>query len=550
MNNWIIQNKFQYDPQKKESLKDLIKNLLRNRGIKTKSEIAEFLKPDLENLNFNNLEIDKRQAEIASKRINQAIKNKEQIVVYTDYDADGICAGAILWETLYSLKARVLPFVPNRLTEGYGLSVMGIDKIKKEINPGLIITVDHGITKTKEVEYAKNLGIDTIIIDHHLPPENLPQALSIVHTTQLCAGGLAWVFANYLKGVSLTKYLDLAAIATVADLVPLIGPNRSIVKFGIERINKTARVGLNALFDQSGIKKGEIDTYSLSHIIAPRLNASGRLTNALDSLRLICTKDKDRAEKLAKELNMVNKNRQLLTYESTRVAITQVIESEKIIFASHTSFHQGVIGLIAGKLVESYKRPAIVVSIGEVYSKASVRSIKGINIVEFLTQAKELLIDLGGHPLAAGFTIRSENLPKLKLKLIEISRTLIKKEDLIPEKSAELIVDPADIDMKFYSELASLAPFGQGNREPVFAGFGLSVIESRLVGREKNHLKLILASPKNPDKYLNAIAFNMAEFYNSAPIGMRVDILYSVDKDDWNGGNRLILKIKDARLAN
>lgn len=550
MNNWIIQNKFQYDPQKKESLKDLIKNLLNNRGIKSKQEIAEFLKPDLKNLNFKNLEIDNRQAEIASKRINQAINDKEQIVVYTDYDADGICAGAILWETLYSLKARVLPFVPNRLTEGYGLSEAGINKIKKETNPGLIITVDHGITKSKEVEYAKNLGIDTIIIDHHLPPDDLPKAVSIVHTTQLCAGGLAWVFANYLIGVSLTKLLDLAAIATVADLVPLIGPNRAIVKYGIEQLNKTSRVGLNALFDQAGLKKGEIDTYSLSHIIAPRLNASGRLTNALDSLRLICTKDKDRADKLAKELNLINKNRQLLTYESTQVAIAQVIESEKIIFASHTSFHQGVIGLIAGKLAESYKRPAIVVSIGEVYSKASVRSVKGINIVEFLTQAKELLTDLGGHPLAAGFTVKSENLPKLKLKLIEISRTLIKKEDLIPEKTAELIVDPADIDMKFYSELVSLAPFGQGNREPVFAALGLSVIESRLVGREKNHLKLILASPKNPDKFLNAIAFNMADFYNSAPIGMRVDILYSVDKDDWNGGNRLILKIKDARLAN
>lgn len=549
MHNWQILNKFRYNPEKKSANDELIVNLLKNRGILAKKDVESFLHPSLKDITFKSLGINKEETQKAILRIKKAIKNNEKIVVYTDYDADGILSGAILWETLYSLKADCLPFVPDRIKEGYGLSKAGIDKVKKDLNPGLLITVDHGITKVEEVDYAKSKGIDVIIIDHHLMPPILPKAVSIIHTTALCATGLTWIFANFLKGKTMENLLDLVAIGTVADLVPLLGVNRALVKFGIEKINKTRRVGLNALIKISGLKKGEIDSYSLSHILAPRLNASGRLTNAIDSLRLICTTNPKRAEVLAVDLNTVNRNRQNLTKESIQIAVSQVTSSEGIIFVGHESFHQGIIGLIAGKLTEIYKRPAIAVSIGEEFCKASVRSVKGVNIVEFLRKASELLIDIGGHPMAAGFTLRRENLEKLKIKLLSLSDIIIKEENLIQERLIDMELDPVYVDNNLFDEISRLSPFGQGNPQPFFAGFNLNVVNARLVGREQNHLKLTLSSDKNPKKLIQAIGFNQSQIYSSLEMRTQIDIVYQINKDDWNGQNRLILKLRDARLS-
>lgn len=549
MQNWSVLNNFKFNPRERDALNNLIVNLLSNRGVKTQNEINSFLNPDLKSTTYKSVGIKKDCMDKAILKIKNAIKNKEKIVIYTDYDADGILSGAILWETLYALKADVMPFVPNRLTEGYGLSKTGIDKVKRKLNPKLLITVDHGITKVKEVEYAKKLGMEVIIIDHHLPPEKLPEAVSIIHTTGLCATGLVWIFVNYLMGKMLTGLLDLVAIGTVADLVPLIGPNRTLVKFGLKQVNKTRRIGLNALINFSGLKKGEIDAFALSHILAPRLNASGRLTDALDSLRLICTKDRLRAHDLAEELNSVNRNRQNLTKESTDIAFSQVQSTAKIIFTGHESFHQGIIGLIAGKLVETYKRPAVVVSIGEEICKASVRSVKGVNIVDLLMQVSEFLIDVGGHPMAAGFTVHKSNLEILKNKL----NLIADKANLTDHQTSEIFVDmefdPGFMENKIFSNIQSLAPFGQANPKPLFAAFNLAVLNARLVGREKNHLKLKLASSNNPEKEISAIAFNFGKLFTSLSNDSRIDIVYEIDKDDWNGENCLILKLKDARLA-
>ena len=549
MHNWQILNAFKFDPDAQNDFRGILTNLLINRGITGEKQVEAFLNPDLKDLTLENLGINKEAVESASQRIKKAIKDKEKIVIYTDYDADGILSGAILWETLFSQKADIMPFVPDRIKEGYGLSIVGIDSVKSKYNPGLLITVDHGITKASEVDYAIENGMEVIIVDHHLPPVELPKAQSIIHTTVLCATGLAWVFANYLKGKTQENLLDLAAIGTVADLVPLTGANRALVKFGLEKLKVTKRIGLNALFNSIGLKKGEINTFSLSHIIAPRLNASGRLTNALDSLRLICTTDSDRAQQLAEELNSVNRNRQTLTKESTDLAISQVTSSSRIIFTGHESFHQGVIGLIAGKLVENFKRPAIVLSLGTEYCKASVRSVKGVNIVEFLRGASELLIDVGGHPMAAGFTVHRDNLEKLRQKISELGENLITEENLVPEKIIDLELDPGFIDKKLYNEIAALEPFGQGNPMPVFAGFKLSVLSSRLVGKEKNHLKLTLQSEKNPSKMINAIGFNLSEHFQLLSGGAVIDVIYQISKDDWNGPDSLILKLKDVRLS-
>ena len=308
-----------------------------------------------------------------------------------------------MWETIHAMGGNVMPYIPHRQEEGYGLSIKGIDSVREQYDPSLIITVDHGITAYKFIEYATLLGIDVVVTDHHVKPDKLPDC-TIVHTTNLCGAGVAWFVAKELGKPDLA----LAAIGTIADLVSLTGVNRSIVKFGLQEINKTKRVGLLALMQDAGVTPGELSTYDISHVLAPRLNAMGRLVHAMDALRLLCTHKEDKAIILARTLGLTNKERQQLTTDTTSHAfkgLTSRLQGEtlqKLLFISHETYNPGVIGLVAGKLVEEYYRPAVVISHGEEVSKGSARSIRGFNIVEAIKRCSDLLIDVGGHPMAAG----------------------------------------------------------------------------------------------------------------------------------------------------
>lgn len=567
MKKWVILNK-QRTGNKQQRTKEIIKILLKNRGLTKKKEIEDFLCPSLDQLTIDNLGISKSELNKAVKRIKEAIKDKETIIVYTDYDADGICGGAIIWETLYNFGAKAMPYVPHREKEGYGLSKQGIDFIKKEYQTKLIITVDHGISAIDKITYAKKLGIETIVLDHHVLPKKLPKASALVHTTKLAAGGIAWFFANYL----LTKAnlasnsstinhqpsiinLDLAALATIADLVLLIGPNRIIVKYGLEQLNKTKRVGVKALIVEAGLRKGEIGVYEVGHILAPRINAMGRLTSALDALRLICTKDEERAEKLAGILSRTNRERQILMKETTGHAISNVETSEKLdklIFISHQSYKEGIIGLVAGKLAEQFGRPAIVVSEGKEYSKASARSISGFDIVSAIRQVSHLLEDVGGHPMAAGFTVATKNIKEVKRRLLEIAKKSIESEKLEKVIKIDLEIDFPDITPQLYTEIQKLAPFGVGNPAPVFVSRNVEVIGASQVGREKQHLKLVVRQNKKVEIGNNmfaAIGFGMGEFYGRLSLGILIDVVYTIDEDKWNGNSRLQLKLKDVNLT-
>ncbi|OGF99548.1 hypothetical protein A2153_04355, partial [Candidatus Gottesmanbacteria bacterium RBG_16_38_7b] len=415
--------------------------------------------------------------------------------------------------------------------------------------PSLIITVDHGISASKEVSYARKFAIDIIIIDHHLPAKSPPKPFALIHTTQLSAAGLAWVFTNFLTGRLLEKYLDLVALATVADMVPLLNENRILVTFGLKEINKTRRVGLNSLMKASGVIKGQIDSHTLGHILAPRLNASGRLEEGIDSLRLLCTKDRQRASDLAQKLNNVNRHRQALTKNSLDLAHSIIKETSNLVFVHSDTFHQGVIGLIAGKLVETYHRPAIVVSVGSEFCKASARSVKGVNIVELIKVASDLLVSVGGHPMAAGFTVKKENLNKLEKKLLASSQILIKTEDLTEKRLIDLELDIAFLNWDLYREIQQLSPFGQANPPPLFAGFNNTVLDYSLVGRDKNHLKLLLSSKLNSRKAFSAIGFNFSPVFPELKLGALVDIIYQIEEDNWNHLRSLILKLKDVRLS-
>ena len=555
----------------KSKVDEIVKILLKNRGLTNKKEIDRFLNPRLSGVTAKSVGINKNQLEKTIKRINKAIKKKEEVIVFGDYDVDGISGAAILWETLTEAGAKALPYIPHRLDEGYGLSKIGIDNLLLK-NPKikLIITVDNGIVASEAVEYANKKGIDIIITDHHVPSKNLPNAHAIFHTTKLCGAGVAWLLSQEILNSKFeilnksqitnhesqtNQHLELVALATVADLVPLTEANRTLVKFGIEDLRKTKRLGLLALIKEAGIDKDLIDIFEIGHVIAPRLNAMGRLEYAMDSLRLLCTKDLKRAEALTEKLGSTNKRRQELTisaFEHARLKITNLpagkagLKSQipKLLFIAHESYQQGVIGLVAGRLVEEFYRPSIVLSIGEKYSKASARSIPGFNIIEFIRGASDLLVDAGGHPMAAGFTVETSKIAVLEKKFEELAVKLLDTEKLKRILNIDLEVLLSYINFEFYKKLQKLAPFGIGNPTPVFLSKNLTVEDMRLVGNDGLHLKLRV---QKDGKYFDAIGFGLGDRANEIRIGDKIDLVYTIDEDRWNGNSRIQLKIKDFR---
>jgi len=563
---------------------EITKVLLANRGLKTKKEIEEFLNPKLENVTNRNLGIKKKEVKKAVSEIKKAIKNKDSIVVYGDFDADGVSGTAILWETLNMEGARVMPYIPHRVQEGYGLSKKGIDNIltdsryKTGTDQFLIITVDHGITAAANVDYAKKKGIKVIITDHHVPPKRLPRATAIVHTTELSGAGVAWILAQaiiyakfpnsgnwtHLRQIPQFRELDsnsleLVAIGTIADMVSLIGANRTLVKYGLEALNKTERVGLKALITEVGIKQGEIGPYEVSFILAPRLNAMGRLVHAMDSLRLLCTKDPDKARELAQKLGRTNRERQLLMEETVTHAKNNLTmkqynkEETKLIFLSHESYNQGVIGLVAGKLVEEFYRPAVVVSRGEIISKASCRSINGFNIIEAIRKTQGLLVDCGGHPMAAGFTVETKYLEMVEKSLKALAKKELNQEKLTKVLKVDCEIDINDVTWDLYQKIQQFMPFGLGNPEPVFMSKNVTVRDARLVGADGKHLKLSLSCrPTTNDQRLttfSAIGFKMGEWFSRLSPDKPIDLAYTIFADNWSGEKKLELKIKDIARA-
>jgi len=571
----------------------LIKVLLANRDVQTKKEKEEFLDPKLETVTARRVGIDSRNLKKALARIELAINNKEQIVVFGDYDVDGICGSAILWETLNSLGAKVMPYIPHRIGEGYGLSVTGIENVilnlfqdpkheSKEMlkqvqhdkKRGLIITVDNGIVANKAVDFAKNEGIDVIITDHHVAPNpstgsGLPNAFSIVHTTKLCGAGVAWILSNVILNsfqdpqqnskemlkqvqhdIERDKHLELVALATVADLVPLKGANRTLLKFGLQQLRKTKRMGLLELFKEARLAKDSIGVYEIGHMIAPRLNAMGRLEYAMDSLRLICTNNQKRAENLARLLGNTNKERQDLTLQTVLHA-KQVIrdkkqEIRKLLFISHESYEQGIIGLVAGKLADEFYRPSIVVSIGEKTSRASARSISGFNIIEFIREYSSLMLNAGGHPMAAGFTVETAKLLELQKVLEKKADTVIKKDLLTRSLKIDCELPLSFVDLNLYKALQKLAPFGMGNPEPTFLSKKVLIDDMRLVGAENSHLKFRFKI-HDLGFTIDGIGFGMGDKSSEIDIGDKVDIVYTIDENEWNGEKRLQLKVKDIK---
>lgn len=513
--------------------------LAKNRGLSTPQKLHQFLNPTLDQI----LGVKPTDLPKATQRIKRAIKSKEKIIVYSDYDADGLCATAIMWETLHDLGADVMPHVPHRVTEGYGMSTATIDNLAHQ-GVKLIITVDLGVSANRQVAHAQKLGIGVIITDHHVLPQTPPTAIALVHTTELCGAGVSWRLCWEIVKAAKPQYraklihkLELAAFATIADMVPLIGGNRAIVKLGLEQINQTQRPGIKALTKSAGITS-QIGTYEIGHILAPRINAMGRIEHGLESLRLLCAKSNLQAQQLANLLAQTNTRRQDLTSQAITHATSLVEPDAPIGVVVHHSWHEGVIGLVASRLVESFWRPMIVISRGQVYSKGSARSIPGFNIVEAIRTTSEFLVDGGGHPMAAGFTIRTEYIEIFKQKITQYAHKRISEELLTPTLEIECVLPKEEIRRENLEIIQKLAPFGVGNREPLFLTRAMLIEDIRAVGPQNQHLKLQIDG-------IAAIGFNMGQMRAQLRPGDAVDLVYTIAEDRYNGANSLQLKIKD-----
>jgi len=531
--------------------------LLKNRGVKVKNKVAEFLNPsDPYLINSLSLGFKKVQLTKAINRVKKAILNKQTIVVYGDYDADGICATGILWETLNRLQAKVMPFIPDREKHGYGLNREGIDEVVAKFNPQLIITVDNGIVANDGVLYANKKGIDVIITDHHQPAKKVPPALSIIWSDKIAGAGVAWFLAKELYqalkpsllGFKASNSLELACIGTVTDMMPVLEVNRSIIKYGIKELQQSQRPGIKALCQESGIVQAKIGTYEIGYIIGPRLNAMGRLEDALESLRLLCTNDDNRALSLARKLGLTNRQRQQLT-ETTfdhAKSLWSKNKKDKIIYVANSSYNQGIVGLVAGRLVDEYYKPAVVVSQEDEYSKGSVRSVDGFNIIEFLRNFNDLFEDLGGHPMAAGFNIKTSNLAKLQQQLTKLADKKINDKLLQPKVKIDVEIDFQDINWQLVKKLEEMSPFGLGNPRPVFSVRDIKVVKLYPVGRDRQHLKLELQKGQSP--IYQAIAFGQGKLIKKLGQEQLVDVCFSLDINVWNGDESLQLMVKDIKL--
>lgn len=542
-----------------QNLEELEKIILNNRGIRDKKKFLDVKSPL--DLSLKDVGIQNSEYKKAIERIKLAKKNSEKVLIFGDYDADGICATAILWRVLFDFGCKVAPFIPDRSKHGYGINQSVLEEIEKTDGlPDLIITVDNGVVAHGAFEFLAEKSVSAILTDHHQPESDddgkaiFPHAHAVVHTTDLCGATVSWMLARGISKELSEKELDLCAIATVADQVPLVDANRSFAVFGLEELRRSRRPGLKSLLKQSKIKPETINSQSIGFAIAPRINAMGRLANGIEALRLLCTKNLAKADELSQLLMATNKDRQELTGALMELAVKQAKKQvglgEKLIIVDSDEFHEGVIGLIAGRLCEQFSRPAIAISVGEKTAKASARSLPGINIVEMVRSVRSDLLEVGGHPMAAGFGLETAKIEKVKERLFKLSRKEISESQLEPvlELDCDLPVD--FLTAETHRAIQEFEPFGQGNSRPVFQISNLKVIESLSIGNGAKHLKLIL-QPVNANNSKMAITpietlwWRMGGRANEFKKGDLVDVASEIDLNVWNGRSKIQLLAED-----
>jgi len=538
--------------------------LLIQRGITNFHEAKLYFRPSLDSL-YDPFLMDGMQA--ASNRIIKAITNNQKICVYGDYDVDGTCSASLMYLFLKELGADVQTYIPNRLSEGYGISIQSIDYLKEQ-GVNLIISVDCGITAVDEVEYAKSLNIDTIICDHHQPKDKLPDAFAILDPLKpgdqypfkhLSGAGVAFKLATAIgykigkKDMAL-KYLDLVALAGAADIVPLIDENRILVKEGLQIINNNPRPGIAALIKCSRIEPGNLTAGQIVFTIAPRINAVGRLGDANRAVELFTTDDPVKAMELAQILEDENQKRRSIDEATFSHAVNLVessidLNNEYGIVLHDNDWHPGVIGIVASRLVEKFHRPTIMLTTVDGIAKGSARSIPGFNIYEALQSCEDLLLQFGGHEAAAGLAVELDKIEMFRKRFNEILRQCINEEDISPEILIDAKISFSEISPKFIRILDQFAPFGPGNMRPIFLSEKVSLTNPpRIVGN--NHLVTTFKQNGN-DKVFDAIGFNLGYYAEHIDKDKDlVDIVYTIETVNKEGKIFPQLRIKDIRVNN
>ncbi len=551
-------------PQAEDNLASfppVLRQLLFNRGYATDAEARAFLNAQA---NFDTDPSQIKNMDAAVDRLRFALAQREPIAVYGDYDVDGVTATALLVQTLQALGADARGYIPNRFDEGYGLNNDALDNLKAD-GVKLVITVDCGIRSPDEALHARDIGLDLVISDHHHPAAELPPALAVVNPKQagdaypdkdLAGVGVAYKIVEALlrsrppltPAFQLNDLLDLVALGTVADLAPLVGENRLLVRRGLDQIRETKRQGLFSLANVAEMAIGRTTAGQIGFVLGPRLNAAGRLESALAALELLTTTDFLRAGQLAQQLDVQNRQRQALTrltQEKAEALATADEQDPFLLFAVDEEFNPGVVGLAASRLTETHYRPSIVAAKGPDETRGSCRSIPEFHITDALDQCAGLLVRHGGHAAAAGFTVRNENLPALVSRLKSIAEAQLGGRDLRPTVAADVEVSLSQLNFDLLKQLASFEPTGYGNPDPVFLSRNVKVKSSRTVGAEGRHLKLTLEDERGIA--YDAIAFRMGHLRAGLPA--RVDAAYSFEANEYNGRTTLQLNLKDIKPA-
>ncbi len=544
---------------KRLSLPYVVTTLLMNRGLFTDSQINAYRKKSLDSVYSPFCFCD---MENATERIISAISAKEKIIIYGDYDVDGITSTSALYLFLKSQNADVDYYIPDRFTEGYGLNIMAINRLSKQ-GYSLMITVDCGITSVGEISFAKTQGLDVIVTDHHTPKEEIPKALAVLNPKVEDSGypfsGLAGVGVTFklilglAKALGLStkdvffKYVDLAALGTIADVVPLMDENRVIVDKGIAAIENTNNIGIKALLRASGIADRAKDTTSIAFSLAPRLNVAGRLENAKLSVELLTCTDEQKAQEIAEHLCDLNHKRQQIEQEIYLEALemlkTQPVD-QYVYVLSGKNWHHGVIGIVASRLAEKLYRPVIMISCENGKGKASCRSIEEFNLFDALTACEDTLTAFGGHSQAAGLSIEENKIDEFRKQINEYAKKELEGLTLSPKVKIDCELSPSALTLGGAKTLESFEPYGAGNELPVFSASNLKVTAISAIGADKKHLRMSLSANGG---YFLAVGFNMAEYTEKIATGDIVKIAFNMSVNTYQGNENLQLILKDIK---
>lgn len=541
---------------------DTVARILINRGITTVEDVHEFLSPSLDQLHDPMLMPD---MEAGVERTAKAIANKEKILIHGDYDVDGVTSTALLVRSLSKLGAEVTPKVPHRMRDGYDIKPATIDEAHKA-GVKLIITADCGVTAIEAAKRAKALGIDLIITDHHEQGETLPDAVAVINPRRhdskypfpfLAGVGVALKFAQalvrrigYDDKKFVERYLDLTALGTVADVMPLLGENRVITKFGLDSIATSKKIGIRSILDSTGLLEKPMSTHGISFVLAPRINAVGRLGDASLALQLLLTSDRSEADQIVgtlEKLNLERQQEQARIFEEAKALLDgKDIEATRAIVLSSSGWNSGIVGIVASKVVEQYGRPTILLCVDEAgcMASGSARSIEVFNMIEALDECREMLERAGGHAMAAGLSLKVDMLELFETKLNEVACGLISAEDLIPKITVDGKIDASEVTWELLNQISLLEPFGHANPEPIFVSSELKVVESRKVGAEGTHLKMRVQSNGHQ---IDCIAFGHGDKHSIAQLGLNIDLCYNIRSNSYNGNSIVQLTVKDIK---